>query len=355
VVHGEAAGLHRGDAKKNPFGAGNERKADMEALVAYVTSESRGVKMNVPQSHPKEREAYALGEKMFYFRGGTHDFACATCHGEDGKRIRPAGPCQLDEQGRRAKGLHDVAGLSRLAGRAALVPVAAQRLLPPAALSRARVRIGRVDRSHDVPGGKCQRRRVRCPGDQAMSSIMIKRCIAWSVVGAAAAWLIGCATAPSDAETSAKAAQVMKASFNARGQAGLDRLDQDETQKVCTEYKAKAPPKDVAEKIEKQNLALIKWPADGRYTGDWKNGERIAQEGRGMQYSDDPKGPCRRQLLRMPPAVAAGALVRHHRPAAVPVRQGSAATTTTRASTRTARSTTPRRTTRAPTCRASGT
>ena len=124
-----------------------------------------------------------------------------------------------------------------------------------------------------------------------MSSIMIKRCIAWSVVGAAAAWLIGCATAPSDAETSAKAAQVMKASFNARGQAGLDRLDQDETQKVCTEYKAKAPPKDVAEKIEKQNLALIKWPADGRYTGDWKNGERIAQEGRGMQYSDDPKGP----------------------------------------------------------------
>jgi sulfur-oxidizing protein SoxA len=25
---------------------------------------------------------------MFFFRGGTHDFSCATCHGEDGKRIR---------------------------------------------------------------------------------------------------------------------------------------------------------------------------------------------------------------------------------------------------------------------------
>ena len=120
---------------------------------------------------------------------------------------------------------------------------------------------------------------------------MIKRCIAWSVVAAAGAWLLGCATAPSEAETSAKAAQVMKASFNARGQAGLDRLDQDETQKLCTDYKAKAPPKDVAEKIEKLNLAAIKWPADGKYVGDWKNGERIAQEGRGMQYSDDPKGP----------------------------------------------------------------
>jgi L-cysteine S-thiosulfotransferase len=81
-------GYTEADAKKNPFGAGNERKSDMEALVAYVTSESRGMKMNVPQSHPKEREAYALGEKMFYFRGGTHDFACATCHAEDGKRIR---------------------------------------------------------------------------------------------------------------------------------------------------------------------------------------------------------------------------------------------------------------------------
>ena len=81
-------GYTEADAKKNPFGAGNDRKSDMEALVAYVTSESRGVKMNVPQTHPKEREAYALGEKMFFFRGGTHDFSCATCHGEDGKRIR---------------------------------------------------------------------------------------------------------------------------------------------------------------------------------------------------------------------------------------------------------------------------
>ena len=81
-------GYTQADATKNPFGAGNDRKSDIEALVAYVTSESRGIKMNVPQSHPKEREAYALGEKMFFFRGGTHDFACSTCHGEDGKRIR---------------------------------------------------------------------------------------------------------------------------------------------------------------------------------------------------------------------------------------------------------------------------
>jgi L-cysteine S-thiosulfotransferase len=80
-------GFTPADAKRNPFGS-SDRKSDMEALVAYVTSESKGVKMDVPMRHAKEREAYALGEKMFYFRGGPHDFACATCHSEDNQRIR---------------------------------------------------------------------------------------------------------------------------------------------------------------------------------------------------------------------------------------------------------------------------
>jgi sulfur-oxidizing protein SoxA len=75
------------DAKKNPFG-GPGNKADMEALVAYVTAASRGTKMNVALNHPQEREAYRLGEKIFYFRGGPHDFGCVTCHGDDNKRIR---------------------------------------------------------------------------------------------------------------------------------------------------------------------------------------------------------------------------------------------------------------------------
>ena len=102
--------------------------------------------------------------------------------------------------------------------------------------------------------------------------------------------LFGCATGPGDAEVSAKAAAVMKASFREQGQAKLDRLDQDDMQKACSEYSGKALPKEVAARIEKDNLATIKWPADGKLVGDWKNGEKIAQEGRGMQYSDDPKG-----------------------------------------------------------------
>ena len=106
------------------------------------------------------------------------------------------------------------------------------------------------------------------------------------------AFIFGCATAPSDAEISAKAAATLKTSFREQGQAKLDRLDQDDTQKACSLYAGKAPPKDVAERIEKDNFAAIRWPADGKYIGDWKNGERIAQLGRGMQYSDDPKVPA---------------------------------------------------------------
>jgi sulfur-oxidizing protein SoxA len=80
-------GYTEAEATTNPFGAPG-RKSDMAAYVAYVTEQSRGIRMAVPLDHPKEQEAYRLGEKMFYFRGSTHDFACATCHGDDGKRVR---------------------------------------------------------------------------------------------------------------------------------------------------------------------------------------------------------------------------------------------------------------------------
>jgi sulfur-oxidizing protein SoxX len=50
-------------------------------------------------------------------------------------------------------------------------------------------------------------------------------------------------------------------------------------------------PKDVAAAIEKANLASIKYPADGKLLGNWRDGEKIAQSGIGKQYSDDPKLP----------------------------------------------------------------
>ncbi len=81
-------GFSDADSRKQLFGNGNERKSDMEAIVAYVTSESRGIPMNVGLANPKEAEVYRIGERIFYFRGGPHDFGCVTCHADDGKRIR---------------------------------------------------------------------------------------------------------------------------------------------------------------------------------------------------------------------------------------------------------------------------
>lgn len=74
-------------AKRAPFGSPDNKPA-MEALVAYVTANSRGVKMNVGMKHPKEKEAYEIGKRMFFHRGGPHDFSCATCHAQDDIRIR---------------------------------------------------------------------------------------------------------------------------------------------------------------------------------------------------------------------------------------------------------------------------
>jgi sulfur-oxidizing protein SoxA len=80
-------GFTREEATRRVFGSGTQR-SDIEALVAYVTAESKGVVMNVPLAHPREKEAYALGERIFFFRGGSHDFSCASCHADAGKRIR---------------------------------------------------------------------------------------------------------------------------------------------------------------------------------------------------------------------------------------------------------------------------
>jgi sulfur-oxidizing protein SoxA len=80
-------GFTPAEAKKNPF-ANPGQKVPMDALVAYVAAQSRGMKINVSLEHPKEREAYEIGRKLFFYRAGPHDFGCVTCHGADNQRIR---------------------------------------------------------------------------------------------------------------------------------------------------------------------------------------------------------------------------------------------------------------------------
>jgi len=103
------------------------------------------------------------------------------------------------------------------------------------------------------------------------------------LLAVAAALLASCATPQRDYQPDALA--MMKRDFHARGSAGMDRLNQDSVQAACNKYKDE-PPQGVADKLQKEQLAAIKWPADGKLLGDWKAGEKIAQNGRGMAWND---------------------------------------------------------------------
>ena len=128
------------------------------------------------------------------------------------------------------------------------------------------------------------------------------------------------------APTHEETMQVVKSSFRERGIAKLDRLDQSEIQTACSEASltGKEVPKDErARAREGRRSQRSSMPADGMYLGDFKQGERIAQTGVGLQWSDTDKTVARRQLLRMPPDRAAGDRVREHRAVAEGLRKAA--------------------------------
>jgi sulfur-oxidizing protein SoxA len=79
-------GLDAAKIAATPFG--RDEQKNMESLAAWISAESRGLKIAVPNGHAEEKRLYELGKRAFFFRGGTHDFSCASCHADDGKRIR---------------------------------------------------------------------------------------------------------------------------------------------------------------------------------------------------------------------------------------------------------------------------
>ena len=121
-------------------------------MSAFIANKSSGMKIDVPLSHPKEQEMAAVGEELFYRRGGVMDFSCATCHAEDGKRIRLQGLPNLSKPGKHAAGDDGiVADLSRLARRAAHHAAPAVGLLPPATLAGAGLCVRLPHRAHRLP------------------------------------------------------------------------------------------------------------------------------------------------------------------------------------------------------------
>ena len=75
------------DLAKKPFSSATATP-DPVSITTYVAANSAGMKFAPPQSHPKEKAAYAAGKEVFFYRAGAFDFSCASCHGVDGQRIR---------------------------------------------------------------------------------------------------------------------------------------------------------------------------------------------------------------------------------------------------------------------------
>lgn len=118
----------------------------------------------------------------------------------------------------------------------------------------------------------------------------MKKNIHFALAGLTTALLVaGCATGPSVAELNEMTLKVVQSSFRDQGIAKVDRvLKTDETNRACSEADVMGKPLDekTAKALEAANLKAIKWPSDGQFLGDWKQGEKIAQSGRGLTWKD---------------------------------------------------------------------
>ena len=117
---------------------------------------------------------------------------------------------------------------------------------------------------------------------------MIKTNMTQALLPLMALLLAGCTSSPSGADFDKITADVVKASFQDRGIAKVDRLQQDEANRLCSAADVAGKPLDekTTKAIEAAELKTVKMPTNGKFLGDWKEGEKIAQSGRGLTWSD---------------------------------------------------------------------
>jgi len=116
---------------------------------------------------------------------------------------------------------------------------------------------------------------------------MKKTPILWAALGCAA--LAGCAAVPAPAEIDAITERLVREAFRTRGIAQVERVTAvDDSLKACSagDARGKGIDSDTAAAIQAVEMQTIRWPSDGKFIGDWKQGEAIAQSGRGLTWTD---------------------------------------------------------------------
>ncbi len=109
------------------------------------------------------------------------------------------------------------------------------------------------------------------------------------IVGVASSLIVlGCASVDSTANVDAMTKKMVAESFRDQGIAKVDRLQQDASNEACSAADATGVPLDAKQMaaIEAANLKTVQWPSNGVLVGDWKEGEKVAQNGRGMTWTD---------------------------------------------------------------------
>ena len=110
---------------------------------------------------------------------------------------------------------------------------------------------------------------------------------------ATAALVAGCTAAPGMVDLEQLTRDMVKAGFRDEGIVKVARLDTDETNRLCSAADVAGKPLDdaTAKRLEEANFKTIKWPSNGQFLGDWKEGEKLAQSGRGLTWTDSATTP----------------------------------------------------------------
>ena len=230
---------------------------------------------------------YEAGKRIFYFRAGPYDFACATCHGEAGKRIRLQDLPDLtknpgDRDGFAAWPAYRVSNGQLWSMQRRLNDCYRQQRFPaPGYASDA------TDRAQRLHGRQQPRRAFDRAFDQALEDEpMKKRRMALARrdrAGRLRQHAVVAGPRPARARDASRARSTPRASPSSTASSRT------RCRRPARRRRRRRPSSRASSRP--RNWRRVQWPKDGVYLGDWKAGEKLAQDGRGMTWSDEAGKP----------------------------------------------------------------
>ena len=253
-----------------------DRPSEMESLSAYVAAQSRGMKIGARACrHPKEKSvlrARPQRSSSIAPAPGTSPAPAATARKASASACRS---CRCSTSRRRAQPVVASWPAYRVSTSQFIThAVAHERLLPPDAHARAGLRLRGHRGADPLPHRHGQGRDLSRAREQAMKRVASVSCVA----------LLRCPPRACASRRRKTWRSSCSATSTRAARRAWTACVQDGVQRVCTETHNQ-PPAELAKSLEADQMKTIAFP-EGSLIGDWKRGERIAQSGRGMTWTD---------------------------------------------------------------------